>query len=381
LDALKRTWVRRLEALQGVSVWWWGALGDGLKDDILAFEAANNYCTLPFGAGSLMERLWKPKIVVPYGFYKISRQWAIGGAPINATDAIKYSWYNKEEAASYNLGGHLAVASTLPISIECDQRAYIFGDFKPTELTAIVSYGSDGWQYGGWDMQNPTITGLKICGYNGMEMNLHGRNTKQAGLIMYGGRNTQMSGCGFYNLEVGLVQNCTYFANLQQMQFKNCGLGFFSVGSHSTTGWMFHADHCDVAYEIKSGASTYKQLSTENCGKALIVGGGFNHFDGLYFETGWQNTDTYQLTIGYHDGSFPVMGTTVTAATITSPLGILMDETANGLTLTGCNFVSSALKTTSPYNIVWVVNCYADIQGDQKGSIIYPFAYPAPFRN
>ena len=381
-DGLGRLWMREWDQANGVNPAWWGAKGDGVTDDIVAYEKAVKFCKVDMMYGALIEWTWLPLINTSIGgVYAFSRPLIIGGAPCSPADAMKLNWFNRG-LPSYNWPGHQLIAGQLPISMKFNQRAYIKALFRPDTLTAVISYGSDGWSYGGWDMQNAVIEGLKVCGPDGMDMYKHGRGSNLVGLVMYGGRNTTMSGCGFYNLEVGMIQNSTYFDNLHAMQFRNCGIGYLSQGSHSTNGYGWHASYCDVAFEIRSGASVFTGMNTEECKTALIVGNGFNHFNGLYFEksnTEPNDTTNYQLIIGYDKGVDPrgdniIRRTTITAMSISGGInGILMKELAEQLDISGSVFVSTKVKTTSPDNRMIIRNCYGEAYQPQIGRIDYVY--------
>jgi len=381
-DGLGRLWRREYDPANGVSPCWWGANGDDEIDDIIPFEKAVKFCKVDMSHGALIEWTWLPLINVSRGgLYLFSRPLNIGGAPCSPSDAMKLNWFNRD-LQSYNWPGHQAIAGQLPISMKFNQRAYIKANFRPDTLTAVIAYGSDGWSYGGWDMQNATIEGLKVCGPDGMDMYKHGRGSNLVGLMMYGGKSTILTGCGFYNLEVGLIQNCTYFGTIIQPQFRNCGIGFFTQGSHRTDGFSFHAYSCDVAFEVRSGASAFIGMSTEECKKALVIGNGFNSFIGLYFEksnTEPDDTTNYQIQIGYDEGQDPrgdnlVRCTSIQSLTISGGInGILLNETARSVTIAGSAITSIKVKTTHPENKIISLDTYGEIYKPQIGETYSAF--------
>lgn len=374
-DGLNRLWQRAYNVGLGVNVWWWGAKGDGLANDLPAFQAAFNYCSVPFTGEfkSIKELYWKPQIMVPDGLYRFTSAFKYGGQTLSAADAIKYEWYNKL-APSYSYNEHInKMAATLPVSLSFGSRAYIWGDFKADSLTAIVSIGAVGYVYGGYDLQSTKISGLKIMGRNKMDMKQNGKGTKQVGLLLTG-NDIILENCGFYGLEEGMIHNTAYFNTVISFQARNCQRGYYSLGCHNTRGLGLRADHCEVGIEIRSGASHYTGISTEECEKGLIIGDGFNSFSGVYLEKSDIRSDSskYQLQIGYNDASFRVMGTTIEGLTIAGAYGILMNKTARGLRITGSNFVSSAVKTTHPENSLEITNSFTDIHNYQVGRIVYP---------
>ena len=349
-------WVAQFDGR--VSVKRFGAKGDGVNDDQPAFVRTYKYCSTQFVGNT--ELYFSPKMIYPDGLYRFLRPFKMGGQPLSAEDALHFEWYNNR-ADSYSWIEHsYGIAGTLPVSIEAGTRAYLWGDFEADTLTAIVSIGSVGYVYGGYDMQSAKIEGLKIIGKNKM----NGRSKNQVGLL-FTASDMILENCSFYGLDEGMIDNTSYFNTLINFKFKNCKRGYYSIGSHCTLGLGMTAFDCDKGIEIRSGASTYKQIRGERNITTLIIGDGYNTFDGLYLESHY---DGYQLIIGYPTG-YDVKGVTISGLTIPSPYGIYMDSTARGVTITGSQFVSAATKMTHPLNVLDVKNSFTDMPKYMPGKI------------
>jgi hypothetical protein len=301
LDGLGRKWKRDFDPVQGIRPEWWKGKPDGIVDNIYALNAARDYITDndSFGGNERNERL---HLQLSDGFYRTTEPFIIGGLPLSPYDALLYQ-YSHNWAPSY-VGNEVSkVGRTLPISIKCTTRSFIFGDFAPSKLTPIVAIGASGWQHGGFSLQSTVISGLKVIGRTHMDMNWVGNKSNQVGLLMFGGNHISMDNCFFYGLQEGFISNTQYGLKMEQMNFGNCGRGFLSVGSHGTTAKMLFADHCDLGYEIASNAGNYSGINTEQCKKALITNRD-NIFTGGYFEQ-LDNTsgpNDFQVQVGYPVG-------------------------------------------------------------------------------
>lgn len=235
---------------------------------------------------------------------KVSDTLQIGGMPISPADALFYHAQPAAGAPSFKINEYLKGGSTLPISLRFASRAWLVGDFKTDELKPVLSYSCAGYHFATNGLQSTTISGLKIVGNKGFN-NVPGAGTNQVGLLMTGGNSINFDNCIFLGLEEGFIHNCNYHNRMETMKFKNCNRGFFTTGSHSTSGDNLLADHCNTGYEIVSGANSWKQMSTEQCSQGIIVGGSNNVFEGGYLEQlddmrsepGWQNK--YQIQVGY----------------------------------------------------------------------------------
>ncbi len=369
-DGNGKLWQRQYDISNGVNVWWWGAKGDGKTDDLPAIKAAQNYCMVYFqGEFSDRELYFRPTINFGDGMYRITKTLQFGGQSLSTTDALYYQWMNNE-APSFDFQQRQVIAGTIPVSIKCSQRAYIFGDFRPTELTPVISYGCYGYVYGGYDMQSAEISGLKIVGYNKMNMNIGGAGTNQVGLLLTG-NDIIISNCGFYGLEIGMIHNAGYFDKLTSLQFRNCERGFYSIGSHASPALMLRADHCGTGFEIFSGASAYQMISTEQCRRGVVIRHGFNSFNGLYLEqnSGSSSDKEYQLEIGDDTGT-EVDGTTIIGMTVVGVYGILLKKTAYGVDIIGSMCASTLVQTTSWNNKITFRNSWVSITTPQAGTII-----------
>ena len=300
---------------------------------------------------------------------KVQDTLVIGGQPISAEDALKYHAQPGQGALSYKEDEYIKGGRTFPISLKFAPRAWLIGDFETEVYKPVLSYSCSAYQRGAMATQSTTIEGLKIVGKKSLA-NVSGAGNKQIGLLMTGGNNVHLTNCHFFGLDEGFVQNCTYHTQMTLMRFINCGRGYLSLGAEASVGVNFLSDHCNIGYELKSGVGSWLGVHTEQCPKGVIIGASVNGFIGMYLEqldkTSGEND--YQLQIGYESGG-DVRNLSITAMNIAGEKGILMNPTAKGLTITGSNFVSSEVKTTSPDNQLSITNSFTDIQGAQQGEI------------
>jgi hypothetical protein len=326
-DANGNFYRRHFDPALGINVKWFGAKGDGIQDDLPAFNACRDYITFN-GVFLGLEKTSRPDMLIPDGKYRLTNTFKIGGAPISPTDALTYQAYDSGSGApSYNLTEHLKGGSTLAVGIKCSNLAYIIPDFGPlSELKAVVSYGCYSSSYGDGNLSSTTIHGLKILSVeSGNYDNFGTDGPNLAGLVIYGlipGITVQH--CKFAGLEAGLISNMGYMTDFRQLHFESCEKGFVSMGGHGCTGNMFVAYHCELAYDIRSGASAFIQMNTEQCNRALYVQGNNIVFNGCYFEQladySAQFPNSYQVQIG-NNATLPSIletGIEINAAVITS---------------------------------------------------------------
>lgn len=293
------------------------ALADGKADDIGRIEEAVDF---------VQNHAAQAELFFTDGLFRTTRPWNIGGQSISPEDALLYEAnVTHGGAPSFKLDEHTKSARTLPVSMKFGTRAYIFGDFPAEELTPIISYGCGAHQHGGNSTQSTFITGLKVFGRNGMDHTKGGEGTKHVGLLMTGGDDITLQGCRFYGLEEGLIHNVTYNSLFLNIRFNNCKRGMMTLGSHGSTGTLFKADHCGIAYEIMSGSTTWQQMNTEQCKRGLQIGSSQVVVNGGYLEQNDEHVSTgdkdYQLTIGYSNShsfgqQIPIENVTVNNMTI-----------------------------------------------------------------
>jgi len=343
-DGSGRLWQRHYDVSNGVNPWWWQAKGDGVNDDLTAFNKMAAYVTMngTFGQNG-GEEFSRPKIFIPDGIFRITGQWkVVGGSPVNGTDAVLYQCGPSYHAPSFKINEWIKSGSSLPVNIECSGRAFIWGDFKATELTAIVSYSALAYAYGGVSEQTASIKGLNILGRHKQDHNFIGDDTKQIGLLVMGSKRISFENCSFYGLQYGMVHNMAYFSTISQNFFGNCGTGFFTMGSHSSTGMMLSADHCNLGFEFISGACSWTQVSGEQCKRAMQVAGNNTIFNGGYLEQldKTSGNNDFQVHVGYPAGhpfnkQSRVTGITFNNLLIVGKNAVLIDNGVLDVTFSG----------------------------------------------
>ena len=362
-DAAGRIWKRSYDRLKNG---FFEIKGDGKVDDTANILKARDYC---------IEN--QETIYFDNGVFRYTGPWINGGLSINAADSLKYEAYN-QDAPSYTGTG--IQNGTRPYGIQGSQRTIFWADFPTTELTPALHYGMWG---NSWD-QSSTICEVGnfiLCSQDGgvwedgmFKLKNKVCENKQVGLLIQRSEGmVSFRGIQFHGFEIDLIVNSSHFHDISNIKFTNSKTGLFTLGAHSTTGSNMVAFKCGVAYEIKSGASVFNQLNTEECEQALIVGGGHNIINGAYFEKSDINTDPdkFQLQIGYNDDTYPVRGTIINGMTIAAPNGggVLLNKTAREVTINGSMFVSAGTKLTSDQNTLFIENSYTDTPRGMPGKI------------
>jgi len=352
-DGKGRLWIRQYDTRVGVNPWWWQAKGDGVTDDLAALNRMLNYVTMNGTFGQMAgEEFFRPKIFIPDGIFRVTGQWKIGGQPVNGTDAVLYQCSPDGNAPSFNIDEYVKGGRTLPIEIECSSRAFIWGDFKPNELTAVVSYSTSAYQYGGVSAQTTIIKGLNILGWHKQDYNYLGDDTKQIGLLVLGSNALTFQNCSFFGLQYGMVHNMAYHSLVLQNVFGNCGTGFFTIASHGSTGLSLKADHCNLGYEFLSGACSWTQVNTEQCKRGMIASGNNTIFNGGYLEQldNTSGTNDFQIHVGYPAGhlfaSQTTTGITFNNLLIGGHNSILIESSALNVNFTGATTVGRNINNS-----------------------------------
>ncbi len=354
-DGNNKLWQRNYDYSNGVNPWWWQAKGDGVADDLIAFNKMRDYVTMNSTFGEMRgEEFNRPKIFIPDGIFRITGQWKIGGQSISGTDAVVYQCAQSYGAPSFSLSEYIQGGRTLPINIECSSRGFIWGDFKPTELTAIVSYSVSAYQYGGASAQTASIRGLNILGWHKQDYNFIGDDTKQIGLLVLGSSRVTFENCSFFGLQYGMVHNMAYFSLVSQNSFGNCGTGFFTIGSHSSTGVMLSSDHCNLGYEFISGACSWTQISSEQCKRAIQVTGNNIIFNGGYLEQldNTSGVNDFQVHVGSSTTQSRVTGVTFNNLLIAGSNSVLIDNGVLDVVFSGTT-TSGRNANRNPSAQVW----------------------------
>jgi len=254
-----------------------GAKGDGVHDDILAIEAAVKYA---------MDNGYKLRFT--NGVYRVSRQWVIGYKYIHERD-FSYNLIGSAPSCNPNLIDE----SKIPLLIEADNNATIYGDYNSKELSAIVYYCILPWRKKSEDLTS-TITNLKIVGKPG---------SNQAGLMIIDAYNLKVNNLLFKNLQYGVISNSCYFSEWRNLIFKDCENAFYSIQMNCSKVSNFNCFRSNVAYRFGGAVIVAEVLNTQSCNTSLDLYGSFNLIiNGCYFENAREHTTTqYQIIAGKSD--------------------------------------------------------------------------------
>lgn len=359
-DGKGRLWERRYRLMDGVDAGWFGAIGDGKQNALPYLKIASTYCMTN-----------REDLNLPEPIYRVSGPWITGGMSISAADSKIYEAYD-QRAPSYQLQGVKDQNSYKPFSIRGRNGTIIWGDFESDSLQAIMVVGLWGINYDqhapAAEIKNITIVGKKGIGADGRLTPVAKADRKQVGLLMQRcDGSLKVNGVQFHGLETGLITNASYWPGINSPVFTNCEVGLYTHGSHSVTGTNMVGLDCGLAFWINSGASVFKQMNTERCDQSLLIGDGYNLFEGLYFESS-TSSDKYQVQIGYESG-YPVRGTEIKGMTLAATNGLILMPTAKGVSIYGSSWVSSGTKLTYPGNVLNIFNSYTDTPLDMPGQI------------
>ena len=119
-------WIRNFDKSKGVNPCWWGAIGDGIHDDLPGIDAATKYC---------QEN--RTVLQFPSGVFRITSQWVIGAKTVQENDLLQGKF---TESPSFKMEEHQLARQLGPMIISGGVNTCIYGDFNPNRLTAIIYY-------------------------------------------------------------------------------------------------------------------------------------------------------------------------------------------------------------------------------------------------
>lgn len=297
-------WIRVYDKARGVNVKWFGAVGDGVADDLTALVNAMR-ATVYLDAGT--------KLVFPDGVFRITDTWTLGYKAVNEDELFDYSAY---EAPSYltNINNEDYLGrKPKQIDIVGSRNTWIYGDFESVTWKAIVYHGIR-IRLGRSDMAGK-IENIKIAGkgkFNGSGAVVEnyadlGTTKNQIGFVSVFQDFGRMEGFYICNCRQGYLVNASYGLRKNNFFWRFCETAYFDRSSSLGYGANFHARNCNLGYRLQAAYSNFIDLWGEhNLEDVWVQSGRGIRLDNLYCEKAITDGAevTYRVKIGY-DASDP----------------------------------------------------------------------------
>jgi Pectate lyase superfamily protein len=290
---------------QQVNIKDFGAKGDGIQDDLPAWDSAITYVlNLP--------QFQTPEIIVPAGVYRITNTLVIGGYAIKAADCFvsapvkKYQKTGKIDLAELQKGTRSASIKIVGVG-----TVSIYADFNDsTELKPVIAYQAAGdtrnrsstRQYTA-EINNIGIYGKGSFTEKGIpslrEKPLYKKNN-QVGILAIYTPNLKLNQVLFWGLKEGLMMNNCGMMDIRNLKFEYCQRGIYEIQNHSGKLENISAWFCDKGIEIRSNQLVMDVYYAHSCGIGLHVAASNNLFNSVYLES-YQAGES-QLIIGDNPG-------------------------------------------------------------------------------
>ncbi|HOZ77005.1 MAG TPA: glycosyl hydrolase family 28-related protein [Ferruginibacter sp.] len=290
---------------QQVNIKDFGAKGDGIQDDLAAWDSAISY-VLSF------PQYQTPEIIVPAGVYRFTNTLIIGGYAIKAADCYvsapvkKYSKTTKLNSREFQKGTRSASIKIVGVG-----TVSIYADFNDSsELKPVISYQAAG------DTRNLTSTRQYTAEINNIGIYGKGsftsggkpilrekpdyRRNNQVGILAIYTHNIKLNQVLFWGLKEGLMLNNCYLMDIRNLKFEYCQRGIYEIQNHSGKLENIAAYFCDKGIEMRSNQLVTDVYYAHSCGIGLHVAASNNLFNSVYLES--YNSGESQLIIGDNPG-------------------------------------------------------------------------------
>lgn len=247
----------------------YGAVGDGVHDDLLAFQLATSQL-ITAGGGSL--------ILAPGAIYRLTGEWVIGFKCVSSDEVVFSTGYALASCPSFS-APNLALARAVPYISIVGNNSTIWADWTGSPGRAAIYYGistSDGKQ----NTYNGSIKDLVIIGKEGMTgsppvlasvdatMPLPGTNY-QVG-VFAALAPIKIERVYVREMARGFVLTDCYWSRLQDCQVHHCGTGFTFLQANATRTINLLAVSCrSIGYVTTGQQAAFQDLHTENCAVSL----------------------------------------------------------------------------------------------------------------
>lgn len=275
---------------QQVSLKDFGAKGDGVQDDLPAWDSAIAYLLSlpPYQTAELL---------VPAGVYRVTNTIVVGGNAIKASDCYTDAPVNKY-LKSTKLNAKQFQKGTLSASIKIvgSGTVSVYADFDDTlELKPVIAYQAAG------DTRNMNstrqftaeISNIGIYGKGSFskegkpalrERPLYKKNN-QLGILALYTPNLKLHQIHFWGLKEGMLLNNCGMYDIRNIKFEYCQRGLYEIQCHSSKLENIAAYFCDKGIEIRSNQLVMDVYYAHSCGIGLHVAASNNLFNSVYLES------------------------------------------------------------------------------------------------
>jgi hypothetical protein len=290
---------------QQVNIKDFGAKGDGINDDLPAWDSAIAY-VLSF------PQYKTPEIIIPAGVYRVTNTIVIGGYAIKAANCYVDAPVNKYlKTSKLNLPDFQKGTRSASIKIVGMGTVSIYADFNDsTELKPVIAYQAAG------DSRNTTstkqytaeISNIGIYGKGSFtddgkpitrEKPLYKKNN-QVGILALYTPNLKLHKIHFWGLREGMILNNCGLLDIRNLKFEYCQRGIYEIQNHSGKLENIAAYFCDKGIEIRSNQLVMDVYYAHSCGIGLHVASSNNLFNSVYLESYYSGES--QLIIGDNPG-------------------------------------------------------------------------------
>lgn len=357
-----------LQYAQQVNVKDFGAKGDGIQDDLPAWDSAIAY-VLSF------PQYQTPEIVVPAGVYRFTNTLVIGGYAIKAANCFSSDPVKKYlKTTKLNLGEFQKGTRTASIKIVGSGTVSIYADFNDSiELKPVISYqaAGDTRNSGSTRQYTAEISNIGIYGKGSFteggrpalrEKPLYRKNN-QVGILALYTPNLKLHQVLFWGLKEGLMLNNCGMMDIRNLKFEYCQRGIYEIQNHSGKLENISAWFCDKGIEIRSNQLVVDVYYAHSCGIGLHVAASNNLFNSVYLES--YHSGESQLIVGDNPGEpnaakNPLNGVAFNMLTIVAiksdksiGTGITWKDNARRMTINGGTIQTCTFKF-SPHKLARV---------------------------
>lgn len=332
-----------------------GAKGDGISDDTFAFDSAWKYASTN-----------KVDITMPSGIFRVTRQVVIGYKYVDEAD-FSYSYVTS--APSYNSVAYTNARLCQPVNFIGGSNTVIWGDFKPTKLTAIIYYGI----IGGGNSNNVKLqparhgfSNITILSQDRLVNGVYNRNefdptNLQVGLAADYAKNFKAVNMEYIGLDVGIMAGNLYASTLDNIQASHCGTGAWLYNHNISTVNNPNFQRCVAGMYLFGVATTVNNLWAAYCATGVTVKGRSVLLNGAYFE----NDDMTRPNVAQviiDDGATLNRDTETRGAVLNGISGtaggrdMILVKNVNQFVIQNSTIINYPIRTTFPTKIVSLNN-------------------------
>lgn len=369
-----------------VTPFMFGAIGDGVTDDLAAFTRCGN-AAVQAGVPIIVPQ---PRVC-----YRLTGQWLLGQHYVDESELLDYKKGIWRLPATSLDAGKFATAQGLPMVSIIGDNAILWFDFSASSETACIFYGI---------VSNPNkdnsdrakITGLIVRGQSAMtgspptatadaSITAPGA-AKQIGIATPGCLTINVDDNTVVGCKIGFLNVDHYWGSFYKNRASRCERGQILHGINALHVQQNKANYCSVrGYEVTGQEFEAQGLHTQECETDVWIPWALSaKVSGCY----WENkTGSASAALIVGDGSdLTQVSTGLEFASIhsssvsTAPARTLYN--AQGVVFEGCDFqrtTGGVYSVSMQYGLASAVDRYAST-AEQSAVNVDPSGYPASFR-